>query len=296
MYEYSLQQWMMFFFIYCFLGWVWESCYVSAKKRKWVNRGFLHGAWLPIYGSGAIAVLLLTLPVKENLFAVYVVGMIGATILEYITGAVMERIFHVRYWDYSNQKWNLHGYICLTSSVAWGFFSVGLIRYIHHPIEDLVEKMPEVVLVLLDGILLAAFCVDTVMSVREAFDLKAIILAEKEKELQLLQRSLAVVAENLEERSQRIREELEEGSQKLREGLEESSQRLHDSIHNRRMEEREKLLLLKTELEQRRELLNQASEKRYKNARRILRRNPGTTFQKVSLFHDFFVDKTGKLR
>lgn len=274
MYEYSLQQWMMFFFIYCFLGWVWESCYVSAKKRKWVNRGFLHGAWLPIYGSGAIAVLFITLPVKEKLLAVYFAGMIGATILEYVTGAVMERIFHVKYWDYSNQKCNLHGYICLSSSIAWGFFSVGLIRYIHHPIEELVQKMPEWALILLDGILLAAFCVDTVTSVREAFDLKAIILAEKEKELQLLQRSLALVAESLEEKSQR----------------------LHDSIRNRKMEEREKLLLLKTELEQRRELLKQASEKRYKNARRILKRNPGTTFHKVSVFHDFFIDKTGKLR
>ena len=186
----------------------------------------------------------------------------------------MERIFHVRYWDYSNQKCNLHGYICLSSSIAWGFFSVGLIKYIHHPIEELVLKMPKWALILLDGILLAAFCVDTVTSVREAFDLKAIILAEKEKELQLLQRSLAVVAENLEEKSQR----------------------LHDSIQNRKMEEREKLLLLKTELEQRRELLNQAYEKRYKNARRILKRNPGTTFHKVSVFHDFFIDKTGKLR
>ena len=121
MYVYTPGQWALLFFFYCFCGWVWESCYVSAKQRQWVNRGFLHGPLLPIYGSGAIIILFVTLPVADNLWLVYVLGMLAATLLEYVVGAVMEQLFKVRYWDYTKQPCNLHGYICLTSSIAWGF-------------------------------------------------------------------------------------------------------------------------------------------------------------------------------
>ena len=114
MYVYTPGQWALLFFFYCFCGWVWESCYVSARQRQWVNRGFLHGPLLPIYGSGAIIILFVTLPVADNLWLVYVLGMLAATLLEYVVGAVMEQLFKVRYWDYTKQPCNLHGYICLT--------------------------------------------------------------------------------------------------------------------------------------------------------------------------------------
>ena len=65
MYVYTPGQWALLFFFYCFCGWVWESCYVSARQRQWVNRGFLHGPLLPIYGSGAIIILFVTLPVAD---------------------------------------------------------------------------------------------------------------------------------------------------------------------------------------------------------------------------------------
>lgn len=72
MYVYSPGQWALLFFFYCLCGWVWESCYVSAKQHHWVNRGFLHGPLLPIYGSGAIIILFVTLPVADNLWLVYI--------------------------------------------------------------------------------------------------------------------------------------------------------------------------------------------------------------------------------
>lgn len=95
MYVYSLGQWLLFFFLYCFLGWVWESCYVSAKRRQWVNRGFLHGPMLPIYGTGAVIILLATIPVRDSLWLVFLLGMLAATALEYVTGAAMEALFKV---------------------------------------------------------------------------------------------------------------------------------------------------------------------------------------------------------
>lgn len=89
---YTVSQWILFFYIYCFCGWVWESAYVSVCERKPVNRGFLKGPFLPIYSRpGAICILIVTIPVRGNIPAMCVVGMVSATVLEYITGYVMDR-------------------------------------------------------------------------------------------------------------------------------------------------------------------------------------------------------------
>lgn len=75
--QYGQSEWSLFFFTYSVLGWVWESLYVSAKKRQWINRGFLYGPWLPIYGFGAIIILFLTLPVREKIIWIFLLGMTG---------------------------------------------------------------------------------------------------------------------------------------------------------------------------------------------------------------------------
>ena len=84
--QYGQSQWLLFFFTYSVLGWIRESLYVSTKERQWINRGFLYGPWLPIYGFGAIIILFLTLPVRKNLIWIFLLGMTGATVLEYVTG------------------------------------------------------------------------------------------------------------------------------------------------------------------------------------------------------------------
>ena len=91
----------------------------------------MYGPYLPIYGFGAITVLFTTLGVRTNIFLVYVVGAFSATLLEYVTGVLMEAIFKVRYWDYSNQKLNFQGHICLSSTVVWGGFSVAMVFGLH---------------------------------------------------------------------------------------------------------------------------------------------------------------------
>ena len=128
MHLYFVSRWILFFFLYSFMGWVWESCYVSVKERRLVNRGFMHGPFLPLYGSGAVMVLLCTMGVRDHIILVFALGMTGATALEFITGVVMESIFHVKYWDYSKQKLNLKGYICPAASLCWGCFSVRRVR------------------------------------------------------------------------------------------------------------------------------------------------------------------------
>lgn len=135
---YTVSQWILFFYIYCFCGWVWESTYVSVCERKPVNRGFLKGPFLPIYGSGAICILIVTIPVRGNIPAMCIVGMVSATVLEYITGYVMERLFKVRYWDYTGKFLNVHGYICLMSTLCWGVMTVLVVDVIHVQVEKLV--------------------------------------------------------------------------------------------------------------------------------------------------------------
>ena len=125
-------QWFAFFVIYCFLGWCIETVIVSINKQKFINRGFLKGPFLPLYGFGAIVILLSTIYVKQNVFLVYLLGCIGATILEYLTGVMMESLFKMRYWDYSKKRFNVKGHICLKSTLFWGMLSV-LLVYVVHP-------------------------------------------------------------------------------------------------------------------------------------------------------------------
>ena len=145
-YTYSMTQWLAFFFIYCFFGWCFESVYVSVHEHRWVNRGFMTGPYIPLYGSGAVLMLFLTIPVRGNYMLMYIVGAIGATVLEYITGTVMENLFGVRYWDYTDKKFNFRGRICLEATVLWGFFTLAMVEVIQPPIEHMVMMINDRVL------------------------------------------------------------------------------------------------------------------------------------------------------
>ena len=130
------------FFVYSFLGWVWESCYVSVKERKWVNRGFVAGPVVTLYGVGAVTVYVILRPLSGHVLALYLGGVVLATALEYVTGKLMEAIFHTSWWDYSHKRFNFQGVICLGSSLAWGFFTLGLFYGLHPVVSRLVDLVP----------------------------------------------------------------------------------------------------------------------------------------------------------
>lgn len=222
MYHYSLQQWLLFFYIYCFLGWCWESCYVSVKKRKWVNRGFLNGPFLPIYGFGALAVLIATLPVRSMPVLVYVFGMIGATLLELVTGICMESLFHVRYWDYSNQKFNYKGHICLGSSIAWGFFSLAMIYGFHKPIESLVLGLPYWFANAASFVLTAVFAADFAVSFKTAMELRDILdgIERMKAEMKRLQRRAEIMETFLADSAEKRNEEWLKNKEEWKDELE----------------------------------------------------------------------------
>lgn len=297
-YHYTFIQWLLFFFIYCFLGWVWESCYVSAKNREWINRGFLHGPMLPIYGSGAIIVLLCTIGVRDQIVLTFLFGMIGATILEYVTGACMERLFRVRYWDYSHMPLNLKGYICLPVSLGWGAFSVLLVRVIHVPIENLVLQIPERIAEVVSVVCSSAFAVDFTLSFSEAMDLRDMLirLSDSNEKIQRLQKRLEVVSAfaedglmqyqmKREERKMSRKEFLEGMIERQRENrrmmLVELIDRVNESI-DAGLEKREELQKIKTQIEQEFKNIGSLTNRAARRSARLLHRNPNTVSKRYA--------------
>jgi uncharacterized membrane protein len=239
--SYTLDQWVLFFFFYCLCGWIWESCYVSARQHRWVNRGFLHGPLLPIYGSGAVIVLLATLRVQGSLPLIALLGLLAATVLEYCTGAAMERLFKVRYWDYSTQKCNLNGYVCLSSTLAWGVFSVLLVKVIHPPVAWLILRIPAVWSEPLVFVLVAGTTVDAVQSVRAALDLREILtkLTEENEDLRRLAKRAEVISAFAGDDLRRFRERTEIGRLLFSEQVEGERARIQEErgLHTLRREE-----------------------------------------------------------
>lgn len=214
MYEYTWYQWLTFFFLYCFFGWIFESTYVSVKTRHFVNRGFLRLPMLPLYGTGAVMMLWVSLPVKDNLLLVYIAGVAAATLLEYVTGWGMEKLFKIKYWDYSSKRFHVRGYICLTSSIAWGFLTIFLTEVIHRPMEQYVLGLPLAVNLVFVAIVSLLFAADSAASVKEALDLAKLldVMTDMRAELDDIQVQMALLKA---EAAQRVEEAREGASQKL---------------------------------------------------------------------------------
>ena len=211
---YSVIQWLFFFYFYCFCGWIFESTYVSLKNRKWTNRGFMRGPFLPLYGSGAIMMLVVSAPFQDSVVLTYIAGVIGATILEYITGVTMEALFKVRYWDYSKQPFNFQGQICLGSSLAWGVLTIAMTRVVHKPVERFVLSIPENWLTVVTILLTVYIVSDFTMAWRAAMDLKDVLekMQKAKEDLERVQKRLdvylAFVAEGNEQRKQAMKNRL----------------------------------------------------------------------------------------
>lgn len=221
MFHYSILEWLLLFYTYCFLGWCFESSYVSIRTGHWVNRGFMRGPFLPLYGSGAIMMLVVSRPFADNLWLTYIAGCIGATLLEFVTGAVMERLFKIRYWDYSNQRFNFKGHICLTSSIAWGFMTLLMTRVINEPIAAMIMQIPKTVQELLSIVLTAVIAWDFALSFKAAIDLRDVLmkLEQAREDLDEMQQRLSEIVEHAGEQVQKAMEERGAKLEQVREQL-----------------------------------------------------------------------------
>ncbi len=270
-YQYTLIQWLFFFYLYSFFGWCFESTYVSVSERKPVNRGFMKGPFLPLYGTGAIMMLLVSKPFEAHWWAVYIAGCVGATILEYITGVVMEGLFKVRYWDYSHKPLHFRGYICLESSLVWGVLTLLITYVIHQPIANMVFLLKEKYLNLITILLTFYIVGDFTLSFRAALDLKDILVhMEKAKEnLVRVQKRLETILALAGEKKFLIADKLK--IEDIKDSIEKMLGLVKDNLHKRTEDYSEgtkkELLDLHTEY-----TVNKVKHESFKKSKGLIRR------------------------
>ena len=168
--KYALSELVLLFFVYGFLGWCTEVAFAAFKSGRFVNRGFLNGPICPIYGFGLIGVVLLLAPLKGNLWLLFIGSCVITTLIELVTGFLLEKLFHAKWWDYSGMPLNIGGYVCLLFSLIWGVACMAIVLWVHPPIYGLVHRLPKLLTRILDGVFLAMLAVDlaaTVSTIRK---------------------------------------------------------------------------------------------------------------------------------
>ena len=153
-----------YFAVYSFFGWICETTYCAILDKKYVNRGFLKGPVCPIYGVGAVIVISVLNPVADNIILLFLCGMILTSILEYFTGFLLEVIFNLKWWDYSEYKFNIKGRVCLLNSVLFGILSVVTVKFINPVITKIIESIPNSIGIFILVILTISFLMDTIIT------------------------------------------------------------------------------------------------------------------------------------
>ena len=218
--SYSFTQLLWLFFIYGFAGRCVEVIFHAANKGIFINRGFLIGPICPIYGYGLVAVILALTPIKDNVFLVYIGSVIICSVFELIVGWASEKFMHTRLWDYTDNAFNIGGYVCLKFSLLWGVGCI-CILYIFHPMAMklvyLIEAIPRTHGNIMLCIISAAFLCDLGITAVNAFKLDAHM------------RAIDDVAKALEKVSYGIGDGLTDGTLKVQESRAEA-ERLREKL------------------------------------------------------------------
>lgn len=223
----------LYFFTYGFLGWCTEVAYAAVKQGHFVNRGFLNGPICPIYGFGVSAVIYFLSPMSENLLFLYLASTVLVTVLEGLTGYLMDKIFHHKWWDYSNQPLNIGGYVCLIFSLVWGAACVAIVRGVHPMIHRVLSLIPaEAGIVILCGLGVVVFA-DSYVT--------ASGILKFNRQLEAMER----IAEELRELSGRLGESIYENVMETMEITSEQRKRLEEAAEEQKRKGRELLCEIK---------------------------------------------------
>ena len=168
-----MYKYLYYFFIYSFLGWCLEVCYAALNTGPFVNRGFLNGPYCPIYGVGVVIVILLVFPLRKNMLLLYVASVVLTSVLELVTGFALEKIFHYRWWNYSDVPFNIDGYVCLKFSLMWGIACIIVVDVIHPLVDDFVRWIPHFIGKILLGIMIVMMAIDLVATVETVLKLNS---------------------------------------------------------------------------------------------------------------------------
>lgn len=157
----------IYFFFYGILGWCTEVAFAAVMERRFVNRGFLNGPICPIYGVGVAAVVSLLKPLENQLLLLYLASALLVTLLEGLTGYVMDRLFHHKWWDYSGMPFNIGGYVCPLFSLLWGTACVLIVKVVHPMVQELCGRLPLAAGVLLLSVCSVGLAADVIVTVND---------------------------------------------------------------------------------------------------------------------------------
>ncbi len=220
----NIENVLAYFVIYALGGWMLEVAYAGFKEKKFVNRGMLNGPVCPIYGFGMVFVLLLLEPLNNNIPVLFIGSVIVCSVLEYITGFVLEKVFHTRWWDYSDIKFNLSGYICLSFSLYWGIFCVLIVHFIQPTIARFVGVINHSLLIFVFVVFYALLLIDFIVTAQTLYKLrlKLVRMDKVAKDMKALSNDLGyriykrtVKVEDLIDKNRPFIDELGEGLEKF---------------------------------------------------------------------------------
>jgi uncharacterized membrane protein len=210
-----------YFFLYSILGYICEVIYCSVPLKRWVNRGFLYGPWIPVYGFGALAAIAIQ-QVAPHPVAFFMLSVLVISIIEYLTGWLLERVFHLRLWDYRDHTFQLHGRICLQNALIFGFLAL-VVGYIIHPFfASRITILPERLRSIGASGMLIVLAVDTTASISSMA-----VFADRLGRIKHLR---SLVETRLEELAQDLRESIEGEITRISEQLRKSGNRLLDAF------------------------------------------------------------------
>ncbi|NMA84240.1 MAG: putative ABC transporter permease [Epulopiscium sp.] len=174
-----------FFIVYSVIGWLLEVIFHIYTEKKLINRGFLYGPICPIYGNGAVLMITFLTPLEHNVLYLFIGGVVVATVIEYITGYILELAFDTKWWDYSSEPWNIKGYICIRFSLMWGIGALFLMKVIHPKVASWIAAIPSIMVPILYHGILIAFVVDLTLTIHSLIEFRTIL-----KELRAIKEEL----------------------------------------------------------------------------------------------------------
>lgn len=200
-----------YFIIYSFLGWCIESVFKSFCEKKFVNSGFLYGPFCPIYGYGAIIMYIFLDDVKSKPFITFCLGFVVLSIWEYAVGVFLEKVFHRKYWDYSKNKFNLQGRVCLLNSVFWGILGVLFIDVIHPFITGILSNISFNTILYFDIAMATIILIDTIISINSNYS-----IASKLKYVEELNANIKEKLDEIKQKGKNVEQSLQDTLEELK--------------------------------------------------------------------------------
>ena len=258
---------LFYFMIYSFAGWCGEVVFATIRHGKFVNRGMLHGAYCPIYGFGLIIVIVCLTPIKDSWLLLFVGSAVLTTVLEFITGFVLDKIFGRRWWDYSDQKFNIGGYICPQFTIVWGIACLLIMKVVQPAIAFAVGLIWKPLGIIILCLFYAAIITDVILTFPEVKKLRNEIRLIDDLEKQLTAVSDSIGSGLSDKTSQAVEFSKEHGitPEEMQKKADELKARLEAASDGVKQRNAERLSELKDNTSERREELtariNELNEK-----------------------------------